>query len=84
MSVRMKRKVASVSMKILFYVYLRWQKDRFIWSRSVWPLISGLICLLLVLWISDVTYLYLVPVKTEIAEIFFPLCVTESHCLAVT
>lgn len=71
-------------MKILFYVCLRQQKDRFIWSRSVWPLICGLICLLLILCISVVTYLYLVTVKTEIADISVPLYVTESLCLVVT
>lgn len=47
-------------------------------------LCGGLICLLLILCISVVTYLYLVTVKTEIAEMSVLLCVTESLCLAVT
>lgn len=50
----------------------------------MWPLICGLICLLLILCISVVTCLYLVTVKTEIADISVPLYVTESLCLVVT
>lgn len=46
--------------------------------------LCGLICLLLILCISVVTDLYLVTVKTEIAEMSVLLCVTESLCLAVT
>lgn len=38
MPVRMKKEVAYISIKILFYICLRQQKARFIWSRSVWPL----------------------------------------------
>lgn len=46
--------------------------------------LCGLICLLLILCISVVTDLYLVTVKTEIAEMSVLLCATESLCLAVT